>query len=87
MQRAVDPARPFFLYFAPGAAHAPLQRRRVVERYRGKFDQGWDRLREETFARQKSRRCDPARCGADAAPDALPAWDSLTPPSSAYRRA
>ena len=43
MQRSVDPARPFFVYFAPGATHAPLQPPATwAERYRGKFDQGWD---------------------------------------------
>ncbi len=80
MQRAVDPARPFFLYFAPGAAHAPLQPPAAwVERYRGKFDQGWDRLREETFARQKAAGVIPRDAVLTPRPDALPAWDSLTP--------
>ena len=80
MQRAVDPARPFFVYFAPGAAHAPLQPPAAwVERYRGKFDQGWDRLREQTFARQKKLGVIPRDAQLTPRPDALPAWDSLTP--------
>ena len=80
MQRAVDPARPLFLYFAPGGTHAPLQPPADwVERYRGKFDQGWDRLREETFARQKAAGVIPRDAVLTPRPDALPAWDSLTP--------
>ena len=80
MQRAVDPARPFFVYFAPGAAHAPLQPPAAwLERYRGKFDQGWDRLREETFARQQAAGVIPRDAVLTPRPDALPAWDSLTP--------
>ena len=80
MQRAVDPARPFFLYFAPGGTHAPLQPPADwVERYRGKFDQGWDRLREQTFARQKAAGVIPRDAVLTPRPDALPAWDSLTP--------
>jgi len=80
MQRAVDPARPFFVYFAPGGTHAPLQPPAAwVERYRGKFDQGWDRLREETFARQKEAGVIPRDAVLTPRPDALPAWDSLTP--------
>ena len=53
--RAVAPDKPFFLYYAPGAAHAPHQApKEWIARYKGKFDQGWDKLREETLARQKA---------------------------------
>ena len=80
MQRSVDPARPFFVYFAPGATHAPLQPPATwAERYRGKFDQGWDRLREETFARQKKAGVIPRDALLTPRPAELPAWDSLTP--------
>ena len=49
MQRSVAPDEPFFLYFAPGGIHAPLQVPAPwIARYAGHFDQGWDRLREET---------------------------------------
>lgn len=78
-QHALAPARPFFLYFAPGATHAPLQAPRTwIERYRGQFDQGWDRLREESFARQKRLGVIPANTVLTQRPDGLPAWDSLT---------
>ncbi len=51
--RAVDADRPFFLYFAPGACHSPHQAPRPwIDRYRGVFDQGWDRLRDQIHARQ-----------------------------------
>ena len=50
----LTPDKPFFAYFAPGATHAPHHvPKEWVDRYKGKFDQGWDKLREETFARQK----------------------------------
>jgi arylsulfatase len=79
-QHAFDPERPFFVYFAPGAAHAPLQPPAAwLERYRGRFDQGWDRLREETFARQKASGVIPANAQLTPRPPELPAWDSLTP--------
>jgi arylsulfatase len=53
-QKALMPDKPFFAYFAPGACHAPHHvPKEWSERYRGKFNQGWDKLREEIFARQK----------------------------------
>ncbi|MCG3168605.1 MAG: hypothetical protein CALGDGBN_00102 [Pseudomonadales bacterium] len=79
-QHAFDPERPFLVYFAPGATHAPLQPPAAwVERYRGSFDQGWDRLREQIFVRQKSIGVIPPDTLLTPRPAALPAWDSLTP--------
>jgi len=53
-QKALIPDKPFFVYFAPGATHAPHHvPKEWADKYKGKFDQGWDKLREETFARQK----------------------------------
>src|SRR6185503_20514626 len=53
-QHAMTPAKPFFVYFATGALHAPHHvPKEYIDRYKGKFDQGWDALREVTFARQK----------------------------------
>lgn len=78
---AVEPARPYFLYFATGAAHAPHHVPKPwIDKYRGKFDQGWDRLREETFARQKSLGVIPADAELTPRPPELPAWDSMTAP-------
>ena len=53
-QKALMADKPFFMYFAPGATHAPHHvPKEWSGKYKGKFDQGWDKLREETFARQK----------------------------------
>lgn len=79
-QQAYAPDRPYFLYMAPGATHAPLQvPKEWVDKYRGRFDQGWDRLREETFARQKKLGIIPANARLTPRPEGLPAWDSLSP--------
>ena len=52
-QTVLMPDKPFFLYFAPGATHAPHHvPTEWADKYKGQFDQGWDTLREETFARQ-----------------------------------
>lgn len=76
---AVAPEKPFFLYFAPGAVHTPLQvPKEWIAKYKGKFDQGWDKLREETFARQKALGVIPRDAELTPRPEGLPAWDSLT---------
>jgi arylsulfatase len=77
-QKALMPDKPFFLYFAPGATHAPHHvPLEWVERYRGRFDQGWDRLREETLARQIERGIVPPDAELTARPDEIPAWDEM----------
>jgi arylsulfatase A-like enzyme len=77
--RAVDPAKPFFLYFATGACHAPHQApAEWVARYRGRFDGGWDAWREETFARQKASGVMPAGARLSPLPAWVPTWDSLS---------
>lgn len=77
--RSIAPEQPFFLYFATGAAHAPLHApREWIERYRGQFDQGWDKLREETFARQKQKGIIPANAELTPRPKELPAWEGLS---------
>lgn len=71
--------KPYFIYFAPGATHAPLHvPPEWIERYRGKFDQGWDRMREETLARQKRLGVVPPDAVLSPRPAAFPAWDSLS---------
>jgi arylsulfatase len=80
LQHSLTPDKPFFLYFAPGATHAPLQVPRAwIDRFKGKFDQGWDKLREETFARQQRLGVIPADAKLTPRDPRLPAWDSLTP--------
>jgi len=77
-QRSLRPDAPFFCYFAPGATHAPHQVPQVwIDKYKGKFDQGWDLLREETFARQKSLGVIPADAQLTERPDLIPAWDDM----------
>lgn len=79
MQESVTPDRPFFLYLATGATHAPLQApREWLERYRGRFDQGWDAMREEIFARQKKLGVIPEDAELTPRPDELMAWDRLS---------
>ena len=76
--KAVAPQRPFFVYFATGATHAPHQvPEEWIEKFKGQFDGGWDKYREETFARQKKLGVIPADAKLTARPKSLPAWDSL----------
>lgn len=77
--RAYDPDKPFLLWFAPGACHAPHQApASYIEPYRGRFDQGWDRWREEVFARQVASGLLPAGTQLSERPSWVPAWDSLS---------
>ncbi len=77
---AVAHDKPFFLYFATGATHTPHHvSQEWIDKYKGKFDQGWDKLREETFAREKALGVIPANTELTPRPAELPAWDSLTP--------
>jgi len=79
-QKAQAPDKPFFLYFSTGATHAPHQvPKEWSDKYKGKFDQGWDKLREETFARQKQLGVIPANAKLTPRDPAFPAWDSLPP--------
>jgi len=79
-QRETAPDHPFFVYMAPGTAHSPHSApKEWLEKFRGKFDQGWDKVREETFARQKAEGVIPANAELTARPSFLPAWDSLSP--------
>ena len=60
-QKAIYPDKPFFIYWAPGATHAPHQvAPEWIEKYKGQFDDGWDALRERTYARQKDLGVIPA---------------------------
>lgn len=78
-QQALTPEKPFHLYFAPGATHAPHHcPKEYIAKYKGKFDQGWDRLREETLARQIKLGVVPPGTKLTERPKEIPAWDSLT---------
>ena len=76
--RAQDAHKPFFIYFSTGCSHAPHHvAKEWADKYKGKFDQGWDRLREETFARQKELGVIPAGTELTPHADAFPAWDDV----------
>ena len=76
--RAQDADKPFFIYFSTGCSHAPHHVSQAwAEKYKGKFDQGWDKLREETFARQKALGVVPADAELTPRADAFPAWDDV----------
>ena len=77
-QKFLAPDKPFFIYFAPGATHAPHHvPKEWADKYKGKFDQGWDKLREETFARQKKLGAIPADCQLTPRSKEIPAWDEM----------
>ncbi|MCA0242127.1 MAG: arylsulfatase [Proteobacteria bacterium] len=77
-QQAVAPERPYFLYLATGATHAPHQvPASWIADYRGRFDQGWDRLREQIFARQRALGIVPADAVLTPRPAEIPAWASI----------
>jgi arylsulfatase A-like enzyme len=78
-QKALAPDQPFFTYFAPGATHAPHHvPKEWADKYKGKFDQGWDKLREEIFARQKKLGVIPQDCQLTERHPEIPAWDSVS---------
>jgi arylsulfatase A-like enzyme len=77
-QKALAPDKPFFVYFAPGATHAPHHvPKEWADKYKGKFDQGWDKLREETLARQKRLGVVPDDCQLTPRPKEIPSWDEM----------
>jgi arylsulfatase A-like enzyme len=78
-QHATAPNKPFFLYFAPGNSHAPHHATPDwIAKFKGQFDQGWDKVREETLARQKRQGIVPADTVLTPRPKEIPAWNSLT---------
>lgn len=78
-QKALTPDKPFFVYFAPGATHAPHHvPKEWIKKWQGKFDMGWDKLREETLARQKKLGIVPANTTLPKKPGAIKDWDKLS---------
>jgi arylsulfatase A-like enzyme len=79
-EKSLTPDKPFFIYFAPGATHAPHHvPKEWIAKYKGKFDQGWDKLREETLARQKKLGVVPPDTKLAPKPGAIKDWDKLSP--------
>jgi arylsulfatase len=78
-QKSLTPDKPFFVYFAPGATHAPHHvPKSWIAKYKGKFDQGWDKVREETLARQSKLGVVPAGTKLAPKPEAIKDWAALT---------
>lgn len=78
--KAINPDKPYFLYVAPGATHSPHHApKEWIDKFKGKFDAGWDVYREETLARQKRLGVVPENTVLTARPAGIPAWDSLQP--------
>ena len=77
-QKMLASDKPFFIYFAPGATHAPHHvPKDWADKYNGKFDDGWDKLRERTFAQQKKLGVIPADSELTPRPKQIPAWDDM----------
>ena len=73
------PDKPFFVYYVPGGSHSPHQpKAEWVEKFKGKFDMGWNALREEIFANQKRLGVIPANAKLTEWPDILPKWETLS---------
>jgi arylsulfatase len=78
-QKAMTPDKPFFVYFAPGAVHAPHHvPQEWIAKWKGKFDGGWDKVREETFAKQLKTGIIPPRTMLAPKPSAIRDWDTLS---------
>jgi len=78
-QQAMTPDKPFMIYYAPGAVHAPHHApQEWIDKYKGKFDDGWDKLREETLARQKAMGIIPQNTKLAPKPDDIKDWGKLT---------
>lgn len=76
--KSIAPDKPFFLYVAPGATHAPHQvPKNWIDKFKGKFDDGWDAYREKTIERQKKLGVIPQNTKLTPRPESLPAWSSL----------
>ncbi len=78
-QKALMPDKPFFMYWAPGATHAPHHvPKEWADKYKGQFDKGWDQVREETLERQKRLGVVPATTELTARHGEIPAWDEIS---------
>jgi arylsulfatase A-like enzyme len=86
-QRAYAPDKPFFMYWAPGAAHGPHQiTKEWADKYKGKFDDGWDEYRERTFARAKQKGWIPQNAKLTPRPASMAAWDSIPEEEKPFQR-
>jgi arylsulfatase A-like enzyme len=78
-EKSLTPDKPFFIYFAPGATHAPHHvPKEWIAKYKGQFDQGWDKLREQTLEREKKLGVVPPDTKLAPKPEAIKNWDALS---------
>ena len=76
---SISPQRPFFMYYCTGTAHAPHHAPKDwIAKYKGQFDQGWDKVREQTIAHQKQLGVIPQNTKLTVRPESIPSWESLT---------
>lgn len=85
--RALTPDRPFFVYWAPGASHGPHHIfKEWADKYKGRFDGGWDAMREEIYARQKQRGWIPQDTALTPRPESLAAWKDIPEDEKPFQR-
>jgi hypothetical protein len=85
--KSFAPDKPFFMYWASGASHGPHQiTKEWAEKYKGKFDDGWDKYRERVFARQKAAGYLPQNALLTPRPDTLASWDSIPESELPFQR-
>lgn len=86
-QRAIAPEKPFFIYWATGAVHGPHHiMKEWADKYKGKFDDGWDKYRERTFARQKSLGWIPENAKLTSRDATMPSWESIPENEKPFQR-
>ncbi len=86
-QKAYAPDKPFFMYWAPGASHGPHQvPKEWADKYKGKFDDGWDKYRERVFARKQSLGWIPADAKLTPRAESMASWDSIPEDEKPFQR-
>ena len=86
-QKTYEPEKPFFMYWAPGAAHGPHQvTKEWADKYKGKFDDGWDKYRERTFKNAKEKGWIPANAKLTPRPASMASWESIPEAEKPFQR-
>ena len=86
-QNAYAPDKPFFMYWAPGASHGPHQiMKKWADKYKGKFDDGWDKYRERVFANAKAKGWIPENAQLTPRPASMASWDSIPEKEKPFQR-
>lgn len=86
-QHAIAPEKPFFMYWAPGAAHGPHQvAKKWADKYKGKFDDGWDNYRKRVYERQRQQGHIPANTILTSRPEGLAAWNDIPENEKPFQR-